>query len=87
MISKIFSVFDSKAEAYLPPMFVQSRGVAIRMFSSAVADEKHDFFRYPADYTLFELGQFDDSNAQFILHSTPVSLGLASEFKAANTTP
>ena len=32
MPMKVFSVFDCKAEAYMVPMFMQSRGVAIRSF-------------------------------------------------------
>ena len=42
-----FSVFDCKAEAYMVPMFMQSRGVAIRSFGAAAADEKHDFLSTP----------------------------------------
>lgn len=82
MSIKIFSVFDSKAEAFLLPMFMQSRGVAIRSFTAAASDEKHDFSRYAADYTLFELGEFDERSASFKLHSAPVSLGTALEFKS-----
>jgi len=53
---KMFSVFDSKAEAFLPPMFFPTRGVAIRAFSQACGDDNHDFCKYPDDYSLFELG-------------------------------
>lgn len=82
---KIFSVYDCKAEAYMLPIFQQSRGVAIRSFGAAAADEKHDFSRFAEDYTLFELGEFSESDASFKLHSTPISLGKASELKAAYT--
>lgn len=82
---RVYSVYDSKAEAYLPPMFLQARGVALRMFSAAIADEKHDFCKFAADYTLFELGEFNDSDACFTLHPSPVSLGNALEFKSQTT--
>ena len=65
MSVKVFSVFDCKAEAYMVPMFMQSRGVAIRSFGAAAADEKHDFSKYAEDYTLFELGEFDEATGQF----------------------
>lgn len=78
----VFSVFDSKAAAYLQPMFFQSKGVAIRAFCSAVSDPKHDFSRFAEDFTLFELGSFDDATAIFKMHMTPISLGKASEFKS-----
>ncbi|QXP07837.1 MAG: nonstructural protein [Arizlama microvirus] len=82
---KVFTVYDCKAEAYLTPMFMQSRGVAIRQFGAAAADDKHDFCRFAEDYTLFELGDYDERYASFNLHQTPISLGKASELKAQST--
>lgn len=84
MILKVFSIYDSKAEAFLQPFYMQSKGAAIRSFADAVSDEKTMFFKHPSDYTLFELGEFDDSNASFNLHISPISLGLAVEFKKEN---
>lgn len=80
---RVFSVFDSAAEAFLPPMFLQSRGVAMRSFGDAVNRKDHQFHEHPEHFTLFEIGLWDDSNAQFELHKTPVSCGLAIEFKEA----
>ena len=82
---KVFSVYDAKAEAYLPPMFFQSRGVAIRSFGAAAADEKHDFHRFAADYTLFELGDFDENSGKFSLLSAPVALGNALELRSSGS--
>lgn len=80
MIVKMYSVYDSKAEAFLPPFFMLSRGSAIRDFSDAVNDASHVFFKHREDYTLFELGSFDDSSAAFALSLTPTSLGVGIEF-------
>ena len=44
------------------------------------------FSKYAEDYTLFELGEFDEATGQFSLHNTPVSLGKASELKATTRT-
>lgn len=85
MIQHIFTVFDSKAAAYLQPFYASTKGVAIRQFSDAVNDPGHQFARHGEDYTLFELGHFDDQNAQFHLHSTPLSIGVAVEFTKENT--
>jgi len=57
---KIFSIKDSKAEAYLLPIFAPTIGVAIRMFQNATLKENTDFNRYAADYTLFEIGEWDE---------------------------
>lgn len=86
MIMKVFTVYDSKAECYLQPFFMQTKGQAIRAFSELASDEKHNFGKYPADFTLFELGMFDDAKAEFTSYNTPVSLGLALEFKSQGNT-
>lgn len=80
MLLKVFTVYDCKVEAYLTPFFMKTKGEAIRGYSEVVNDVKTQFNRYPEDYTLFELGTYDDSTAKFVLHSTPVSIGKALEF-------
>jgi hypothetical protein len=80
MQMKIYTVYDVKAEAYLKPFFASAKGVAIRQFSEVVNDKKTDFGKYPADYTLFELGVWDDCNASIVTHKAPVSLGVGVEF-------
>lgn len=56
----MFSVYDSKAEAYMKPFYSLTNGVAIRMMQEAISDKTHDFCKYPGDYTLFQIGIFDD---------------------------
>lgn len=77
---KIFSVYDSKVGAYLPPMFLRSKGEALRAFAAAAQSSEHQFCKYASDFTLFELGSFDDEKCKFTLNSTPISLGVAIEF-------
>lgn len=76
---KVFTVYDSKLEAYLPPFFMPARGQAVRSFSDSISAPDSVFGRHPEDYTLFELGEFDDQCCVFTLYKTPYSLGLASE--------
>nr|WAE43897.1 MAG: nonstructural protein [Microviridae sp.] len=77
----IYSVYDSKVEAYLPPLFMKSKGEFLRSFAEAANDPKCNIGKYPADFTAFELGSFDDSNARVLSLPAPVSLGVAIEFK------
>lgn len=79
MILKIFTVYDSKIGAYLPPIYLQSTGHAMRQFEDSVNEEGHAFNKHPADYTIFELGSFDDSNSQFTLLDAKVPLATAVE--------
>lgn len=80
MILQIFTVYDSKAESYLPPFYVNARGQAIRSFSDTCNDPEHVFNKHPSDYTLFALGDFNDATGVFTPLDTPLSLGLAQEF-------
>jgi hypothetical protein len=80
MIVKIFTVYDSKIESYLQPFFMMSKGAAVRALTDSVSDATHQFAKYPEDFTLFELGSFDDADATFTMHPTPISLGVAVEF-------
>lgn len=77
---KIFSIFDSKAKAFLPPFFLPEPEVAIRTFTNAANDKKHAFGANPADYTLFLLGEFDDDTAKIVTKATPRNLGIAQQF-------
>lgn len=77
---KMFSVYDSKTEAYAAPFFFNSRGQAIRQFGDLANDPNSSLCKHAEDFTLFELGSFDDSNAM-VLVTTHVNLGKAIEFK------
>lgn len=80
---KAFTIYDTKLEAYMQPFFMTSKGQALRAFSDTVNDQSTQFAKHPEDFTLFEIGEYDDSNAQLTSHKTPISLGLAIEY--ANT--
>lgn len=79
MISKIFAIYDSKAKAYFPPFFLHAAAVAKRTFADCVNGQDHTFSKNPADYTLFEIGEFNDQNAQITI-KTLTSLGNGVEF-------
>ncbi len=79
---KLFSIHDSKAAAFIQPFFSPTTATALRSFATAANDEATDFFRYGGDYTLFELGEFDQLSAKLETYSTPINLGLAISFVA-----
>lgn len=60
MITKIFAIYDQKAEAYLQPFFMATRGLAIRAIQDAAKDPKSQFSQHPQDFTLYEIGVFSD---------------------------
>lgn len=66
MIHKIVSIYDVKSECFGAPVFVKATGEAIRSFGEAVNDDKkeNNFAKWPADFSLFLIGEFDDSTGE-----------------------
>lgn len=54
-----YSILDSKARSWSIPFFSRNDEVAQRNFAAVVNDERSDVARYPADYTLFRVGNFN----------------------------
>ena len=77
---KMFTVYDSKAEAYMLPFFAKSTGEALRSFSDTCQDKNHIFAKHPEDFTLFELGTWDEQNSDFVIYESKKSLGIAIEY-------
>lgn len=81
MIVCVFAIWDTKAQSFSQPFYAGSKGLAIRSFTDLVNDDKTSVNKYPDDFTLFELGKFDDSDGSFDLLPKPVAVGNALEFK------
>jgi len=80
MLTKVFTVYDSKMEAYLAPFYAQAQGSAIRMFSDSINDKNHAFGKHPEDYTLFEIGSYDELTGTLIPLTAHKSLGTGVDF-------
>ena len=79
MKQKVFSIYDSKAEAYLRPFFTATKGLALRSFVEAANDPRESLNKYPGDYTLFEIAEYDDASGAITMHKTHINMGKANE--------
>lgn len=77
---KLFCIYDDKAEAYLPPFTLPHENMAMRTFADTVNDPNHSFHAHPADYTLFEIASYDDSNASLTVNQAKIPLGNGMDF-------
>lgn len=69
---KIFTIFDEKVKSYSPPFYSVHKGQALRSWEELVNDGgKSTISKYPKDFSLYELGEFDDQQAKVILHLQP----------------
>lgn len=79
----ICAVRDSALDAYGVPMFLVSKGQAIRGFSDQVnnPEPNNNLNKHPEDYELFFLGTFDDAQCDFETVLKPESLIRATDCK------
>lgn len=77
----IFTIFDTKANAYLQPFFSINRDTARREFSKAVNGDGQ-FNQFAEDYSLFHLGNFDQDEGTFELSEAPHHICNAINLKA-----
>lgn len=87
---KIYSVYDAKTKVYGQPNFLLNMGAATRAWTEAANDRTMSIGRHPADYTMFEIGEWDDESGVIKMHEAKISLGCAIEFvdkQITNLTP
>lgn len=58
-----FSLRDTKAETFAAPFFVPNENIAVRLLSQLVLDKRTDLGKYPQDFMLYRVGDYDTDNA------------------------
>lgn len=80
MKAVITAVLDKKIPAYTRIVACQSTGQAIRGFGEACQNPKVEFNKFPLDFELFHLAEFDEETGKFTNLPSPLFLASASEF-------
>lgn len=83
---KVFCVFDTKAELFGPPFFVNREGEAVRMFKDAANDPNTMVGKHPTDYRLYCIGIWDDESGQFENRVPHTSMGFGIDYVNLGTT-
>ncbi len=55
----MFSVFDSMASSYSPPMAFRTNGEAMRFFEDLCRKPEGNVYKHPSDFSLYRIGGFD----------------------------
>lgn len=71
MILKVYTIRDTKGEVYNTPFFNLTHGEAERNFRGLVNDEKSTVNKYPEDFDLYYIGEFDNQSGKLIARDTP----------------
>jgi len=74
---KIFCMYDVKAAHFIQPFSETSTIAALRGFDVAVNEGKSTFARFPDDFCLMELADFDPQTGILTPHKSPLNLGSA----------
>lgn len=74
---KIFAMLDVKANHYLQPFPESSTISALRSFEIAVNGSDSIFSKFPDDFCLMELAEFDQTNGSIVPYTAPQNLGTA----------
>lgn len=85
MIHKVFAVYDEKAGYYTRPFMFISTGEALRVFIESANNPEHAFCKHAGDFSLFDIGEYDDADGMHSCEPPHVNLGKAIEFKTTST--
>lgn len=84
---KLFAVRDVKADAFGSPMSISTKGLAIRSFRDACAAPASELARFPEDYMLYELGEYEPNSGKIIPHAIPEFVAAATEMVVKISSP
>lgn len=86
MKTKMFTLLDTKAEAFGVPFFMPQTAMAKRAVMDLSRDPQSMLSKHREDFVLYEIGEFDDSLGTVIPYSSPKNLGIAPlEISAADS--
>lgn len=75
MIVNVYAIYDSKADAFLQPWFAATHALAFRNIERATKNPESPFVQFPADFTLFKIGEFNDEDGTLSASKVNESLG------------
>lgn len=79
-MKKIVVIYDVKALAHYDPMFVPTIEAALRLFAEAANDKSTAVGRFPEDFTLFEIGEWDEHSGDMVVYEARIPHGNAIKF-------
>ena len=81
MVLKVYSIYDQKTGVYDRPFLQHTHGEAERNFKQLVNDEKSQVNKFPEDYDLYYLGEYDNNTGKYQTLDSPQHLIKAVQLK------
>lgn len=79
---RLYSIFDEKAKAFGSPFYMQTDGMALRLFSDQVSDHSRPSMLadHPEDFRLYRIGEFEDESGEVVSENQPYFLANGIDF-------
>lgn len=87
MLVNVYAIYDSKVRAYLQPWFSPTHAAAFRNCEMAGRNPSSPFKDFPADFTLFCIGTFDDEKGVLIPADAAENMGNFIQFMPMDSSP
>lgn len=84
---KLFAIKDHKSGIFLQPNFQKSIPDALRSWEIISNEGDSMVSRFPNDFRLYHLGDFDEQTGEISILAHPSDLGSAADFKRAPDAP
>lgn len=81
MLLKAYSIRDGKAQFYHTPYYKAHEGEAVRDFQQVVNDEKSTVSKFPEDFDLFHVGEYQTDTGLFSPLESPTHIRKALDLK------
>lgn len=78
----LFAILDTKVGLFMQPFFARSSAEGMRMFEDEVMRQDSQLGLHPEDFSLFRVGEFDQTMGSAIPEAAPVRLCTAYELVA-----
>lgn len=78
---KVFVIHDTKADTFAMPMFELNNATMFRAIEQLFQSPQENPYKlFPADYTLFAIGEYDEQLGEFQPFEKKENLGQLSQF-------
>ena len=74
------AIYDVKAKCWSAPFFERTIGLALRGFIDEANNPQSRIGRYPADFTMFHVGEYDEETGIYQQFDIKVNKGCALEY-------
>lgn len=78
----MYSIRDDKAQLFHVPFFNKTHGEAERNFKQLLVDDKSTISKYPEDFDLYYIGEYDDNTGKIETLATPQHIAKAINLKS-----